>query len=275
VLLALALPGAAAPQQLNLVVDTTADGDDGECARDCTLREAVALADTNAGRWVSVPPGVYRLSRGPLVLGNNAIVFGVSFAGNLSAGARTTVIDARGTSGVIQVPAGSTAVLAGLTITGGSARNGGGVFVASGAQLTMLDTIVEGNVASLRGGGIENAGDLSFSYSTLSGNRVTGGSGGGFAGDPGSNAALWYSTLSGNTASANGGGVVTGGGIQFQHTTIAANHAALGGGLFQESTTSAMRPPSVPATSAPSSSAPSPRSRSCRPRSRARRSTRR
>ena len=237
VLLALAVPGAAAPQTFNLVVDTTADGNDGECARDCTLREAVALANPSAGQWVSVPPGVYRLSQGPLVLRNNAIVFGVSFAGNLSAGARTTVIDARGTSGVIQVPAGSTAVLAGLTITGGSAPAGGGILLADSAQLTLYDAIVEGNVAQ-RGGGIDNAGSLALFYSTVAGNRA-GGSGGGLAGEATSNTGVYYATLSGNTAGGNGGGIASGGSLQLQHATIAANGAAAGGGLYQESTSGA------------------------------------
>jgi CSLREA domain-containing protein len=239
VLLALALPGAAVPQQFNLVVDTTADGNDGECARDCTLREAVALANPSAGQWVSIPPGVYRLSQGPLVLQNNSIVFGVSFAGNNSFGARTTVIDARGTSRVFEVPAGSSAVLAGLTITGGNAPTGGGVFVANGGQLTLYDTILEGNVAASRGAGIDNAGNVSLFYSTVSGNRTTGGSGGGLAGEVDSNTGVFYATLSGNSASANGGGIVTGGSLQLQQTTIAANSAGAGGGLFQESTSGA------------------------------------
>ncbi len=96
------VPGTAAPQVPggNVVVDTTKDGNDGECAKDCTLREAIAVADTQAGQWVQLPPGVYKLTLGPLVLGND-VVFGVGFGGNQSAGARTTIIDARGASTVL------------------------------------------------------------------------------------------------------------------------------------------------------------------------------
>jgi hypothetical protein len=102
-LIALAVgPGTAAPQIPggNVVVDTTKDGNDGECAKDCTIREALAIADISTGRWVQVPPGVYKLTLGPLIIGND-ILFGTGFGGNQSAGARTTIIDARRASAVI------------------------------------------------------------------------------------------------------------------------------------------------------------------------------
>ena len=134
------------------------------------------------------------------------------------------------------MPSGSSAVLAGLTVTGGRATTGAGVFVAANAQLSLYDTIFEENVAAQRGGGIHNAGgSLILFYSTVAKNRVTGGSGGGLAGDANSNSGVFYATVSGNTALSGGGGIVTGGTLQLQNATIAANTAAAGGGLFQES----------------------------------------
>jgi CSLREA domain-containing protein len=230
-LIALVAAGTASPQFGNLVVDTTADGNDGECNNDCTLREAIALANPEQGQWVSMRPGVYRLTQGPLVLQND-IVFGVSFAGNFSSGARTTVIDARGNSRVVEVPAGSAAVLAGVTITGGRADTGGGAFVANGAQLSLYDTIVRGNAATGRGGGVANAGNLSVFGSTFSGNSA--GSGGAISSDPSTNTAVYLSTLSGNTASSAGGGILVGGSAPIQRTTFANNTASSGGGLFVE-----------------------------------------
>ena len=101
-LIALALPGAAVPQTGNFVVDTTREGNDGECARDCTLREAIGLANSAVGSYVQVPPGVYRISS-PLVLQND-VVYGASLGGgNFSFGARTTVIDARRSGRVVEV----------------------------------------------------------------------------------------------------------------------------------------------------------------------------
>jgi CSLREA domain-containing protein len=235
-LIALTVPAGTGAQSGNIVVDTTTDGNDGECARDCTLREAIALADTSTGRWVSVPPGVYRLTLGPLTLGND-VVFGVSFAGNNSAGARTTVIDAGGRSRVVQVAPGTSAVLAGVTIRGGNAPTGGGAAIPDGAQLNLYDTILDGNTAQ-RGGAVSNAGDAAIFYSTLSGNRASG-AGGGLSVEPTGNTAVFQSTLAGNSAGSNGGGVVSGGSLQIQNATIAGNSAAAGGGLYQESTTSA------------------------------------
>jgi CSLREA domain-containing protein len=227
----LVAPNTAAPQVGNLVVDTVADGNDGECSNDCTLREAVALADPARGQWVSMRPGVYRLTLGPLVLQND-IVFGVSFASNFSSGARTTIIDARGTGRVIEVPTGSSATLAGVTITGGNAPTGGGVLVARGAQLSLYDTIVKDNVASGRGGGVANQGNVSVFGSTFSGNRAA--AGGAISSDAETNTYVYLSTLSGNTAATAGGGLVAGAHTQIQRSTIANNTAPSGGGVFDE-----------------------------------------
>jgi CSLREA domain-containing protein len=233
------VPGTAAPQGQfgNVVVDTTRDGNDGECAKDCTLREAIAVADTSAGQFVQLPPGVYKLTLGPLVLGND-VVFGVGFGGNQSAGARTTIIDARGASTVVTVSSGASAVVAGLTLTGGKAASAGGAAqIPAGTQLSLYDTIIRDNSAGVRGGAIDNGGNLSLFHATVAGN--TSGSGGGVASEENSNTAIQSSTITGNTASANGGGVTAAGSLSLQSTTIAGNTAAAGGGLYQESTPSA------------------------------------
>ncbi len=123
--------------------------------------------------------------------------------GSISAGARTTVIDARGSSRVIEVPADSTAALAGLTITGGNAATGGGAFVADGGALAIYDSIVKDNAASGRGGGVANAGNLSVFGSTLTGNSAA--QGGAIASEANTNTYVYLSTLSGNSASGSGG----------------------------------------------------------------------
>jgi CSLREA domain-containing protein len=233
-LIALALPGTAAPQFGNITVDTTADGNDGECAQDCTLREAIALADSSAGQWVSVPPGVYRVTLGPITLGNDT-VFGVSFAGSFSSGARSTIIDARGASRVFDIPAGATATLAGLTVTGGNAPTGGGAFVAPEGNLSLIDVIMRGNVAADRGGAIHAQGGLGVTNSTFSGNRAA--NGGAIASDANTQATIFQSTLSGNTASGVGGAIAAANTAALQRVTIAGNTAAAGGGLYLETET--------------------------------------
>jgi CSLREA domain-containing protein len=229
--IALVVPGTAAPQFGFIEVDTTADGNDGECANDCTLREAIAVANPDQGQWVSIRPGVYRLSLGPLVLQND-IVFGVSFAGNNSAGARTTIIDARGAGRAVEVPGGSTAVLAGVTVTGGNAPTGGGALVADGGQLTVYDAIFTDNVAAGRGGGVANQGSLTVFNSTFNGNRAA--SGGAIASEANTNTFVLTSTLSGNSASGAGGAVAGSGTVFLQRATIARNTAPAGGGVFDE-----------------------------------------
>jgi len=59
-LLTLGLSSGAPAQQFPGVftVDTTKDGNDHECAKDCTLREAISLANTQ-GNSILVPAGVY------------------------------------------------------------------------------------------------------------------------------------------------------------------------------------------------------------------------
>jgi CSLREA domain-containing protein len=235
VLIALVVPGTASTQFGNIAVDTTADGNDGECASDCTLREAIAVADSQQGQFVSVPPGVYRLTLGPITLGNDT-VFGVSFTGAFSSGARSTVIDARGASRVFDVPAGASAALAGLTVTGGSAATGGGAFVASEGQLTLIDVIMRDNVASDRGGAIHAQGGLGVTNSTFSGNRAA--NGGAIASDANTQATIFLSTFSGNSATAAGGAITATNAAALQRVTVAGNTAPAGGGLYLETASS-------------------------------------
>ena len=53
-LVALAVPNVAWAQTVPGVfdVDTTKDGNDGECAKDCTLREAVIAATVVGTKWL-------------------------------------------------------------------------------------------------------------------------------------------------------------------------------------------------------------------------------
>ena len=236
VLIALVAPGTAAPQFGNVAVDTTADGNDGECNNDCTLREAIAVADSQQGQFVSVPPGVYRLTLGPITL-NNDTVFGVSFTGAFSSGARSTVIDARGASRVFDVPAGASAVLAGLTVTGGNASTGGGAFVAPDGILSLIDVTMRDNTANDRGGAIHAQGGLGVTNSTFSGNRAA--NGGAIASDADTQASIFLSTFSGNSATGAGGAITAANTAALQRVTVAGNTAPVGGGIYLETASSA------------------------------------
>jgi CSLREA domain-containing protein len=227
----LAAPTAALAQQFPgiFTVDRTTDGNDGECSNDCTLREAVSLATPGQTTSITLRPGVYRLTNGPLVLANSVVILGTGVIGGQGAGARTTIIDARQRSRVVEVPAGTSSILAGVTITGGSATNGGGILVGPEAILNVHNAVVDGNVAAARGGAIHAQGNVSLLNSTVSGNRVNDGSGGAIAVDAGGEAIVLASTLTGNAAAAGGGGIRSAGNLVIQNVTIAGN---AGGGLL-------------------------------------------
>ena len=164
-LIALAMNGSAPAQQFPGVftVNTTADGNDGECTSDCTLREAIALSTPGGGSSISLPPGVYRLTLRPAGPPNSPIIFGSGIVGGFGAGARTTIIDARRQRSRVQVPAGSSSIVAGVTLTGGTAATGGGALVDGTAQLHLYNTIVEDNTPTSRGGAVEALGSIASS----------------------------------------------------------------------------------------------------------------
>jgi hypothetical protein len=164
------------------------------------------------------------------VVTRNVVIFGAGFGGNQSGGARTTIIDARGASRVLQVSANSQAILAGVTLTGGRADVGGGALIDASGTLFLYNSIVDGNVATIRGGGIAAGGTIQTVGTTISGNRVTGGTGGGIAIDSTGDGGMFASTVSGNNASGPGGGIWTAGSLTAGNVTIAGNE---GGGLLQ------------------------------------------
>ena len=213
-------------------VDTTKDGNDGECSNDCTLREAVNLS-TAQGNSIALPAGVYKLTLGELVLRNNTTIVGAGIGASTSAGSRTTIIDAQGRSRVVDVPANTGAIVAGVTLTGGRAANGAGALVGNNGSLQLINTAVDENVATGRGGGVHApAGSIALSNSIVSRNRAA--SGGGIALDLQGVLVSFASTISGNTASGPGGGITSLGNMTLQNVTIANNTASSGGGVFIE-----------------------------------------
>jgi hypothetical protein len=94
--------------------------------------------------------------------------------------------------------------LTGVTIRGGSAANGGGIF---------------------------NQGSLSLKFTTLTGNSAINGAGGGFAATGGSLTLLYRTTISDNLATSGGGGSTNGGTLRAIATLFTGNTAVNGGAL--------------------------------------------
>ena len=151
----------------------------------------------------------------------------------------------------------------GLTITGGSAGNGGGFLVQDDA-LTLTDCAIVGNKATVDdGGGIHVAagGSLTVRGSTLSGNSADcGGAIDFYSG--GGTLQLENSTVSGNSATNVGGGIyfrgTAGTGITIRNSTITANTASIGGGGIFRAPVARPPSPSPAASSAATSAAARP-----------------
>ena len=251
-----------------IVVDTLLDEADGSVTDgDVSLRDALA----------AIEPG-------------NTIVFAEELTGEIALNGTELVIDRAVTidgGGDIIVNAGGQSrvfligdgdpdtqdlvTLSGLAITGGVADIGGGIS-SSDSDLTLIDSVVTGNLATTAipgvlsgsGGGIavgfgslnlvdsivsDNAADifaggvfglaespLNISNSIISGNSAT--DGGAIAGvDP---ITLTGSTISNNSAASTGGGIlipvgapgVAAGPVTIANSTIADNSATFGGGIY-------------------------------------------
>jgi len=138
--------------------------------------------------------------------------------------------------GVFTVNTGVAASISNLTITNGNSGDAGGGINNAGTLMVSNSTLT-GNAASgsLGGGGIFNGGTLTVTNSTLSGNTATGSlnGGGGIVNRTGSTLTVTNSTLSGNTATGNfnggGGGIDnTGGTLTVTNSTLSGNSAPNG-----------------------------------------------
>ncbi len=209
----------------------------GEAASGDTIRFAESLH----GQTITLTQGVLDVSKNLTIDGPDAGRLAVS--GNNS-------------SEVLDVASGVSATVSGLTITGGSATTGGGIFNAG--TLTLQGVNVTGNVASNngfygggQGGGIYNTGTLNVDDSTIKDNKAIGTAGsstssagsarGGGIDNQGGTVTLDHTTIQGNSAiggaDANTSGSASGGGIQdvgtltIRDTTFVDNAAVGGSGL--------------------------------------------
>ena len=150
---------------------------DGICATAgsvCTLRAAIQTANAVGGaNVINVPAGTIVLAT-VLGVGSNITING--------AGTGSTVVSGNGVTQVFVFNQGGITVsMNDLTITGGVASAGAGVFVTTGSTLNMSRTLVTGNSASLgikQGGGLYTNGTLNLTDSTVSNNAAANGGGG-------------------------------------------------------------------------------------------------
>ena len=184
---------------------------------------------------VSCPPASPIVLAGTLTIGVDLSVVGP--------GADTVAVSGNNSSAVLLVAAGVTASISGITIEDGLGRTGGGVDNAG--TLTVTDSTVADNSSSDGGGGLWNGGTLTVTDSTVSGNSTYRAGGGGIENDQGA-VTITGSTLSADNAY-NGGITVGGGGIENVDGTVTATDTTFsqniadynggGGGLFNDNGT--------------------------------------
>ncbi|MBX7236197.1 MAG: right-handed parallel beta-helix repeat-containing protein [Caldilineales bacterium] len=130
-----------------------------------------------------------------------------------------------------------------LTIADGKSTLGNGGGVNNAGTLTLSYCTISGNSAtnaSSAGGGVNNAGTLTLSYCTISGNSVTGASSDGGGIYNASTLTVSHSTFSGNSAARDGGGIYNASGsgstLTVSNSTFDGNTATgYGGGIYNAS----------------------------------------
>jgi hypothetical protein len=196
----------------------------------CTLRAALRAA--SAGERIVFKnnvAGTIKLEAGQLVVRQDVTIEGP--------GADRLTIDAGGASRVLLIMDEASAVISGVTVTGGATSgsgSGGGIGLDFNTSLELRDSRVVGNSAQSAGGGIANFGTLHVVNSTVSGNYAANpvSGGGGIFNFDGRLMTVVGSTIAGNEAHTNGGGIYNRGTATMSRTTVSGNTAPHGGGIF-------------------------------------------
>jgi CSLREA domain-containing protein len=258
VVAALSVP-ALAEAASTFTVTTTTDSDDGSCTPAlCSFRDALNAAQSSPGSTVIVPAGTYKGA----MLGGNGVWAPDGQYTIQGAGAGKTIIDGNQLARTFAFYGQITVI--GVTVTGGhnqaaGCECGAGFEVRQGGFLTLIDSVVTGNVALSNGGGIDvdsqskailqndvisqnsapgngagihvspvsgNTGTLEMTNVTISGNTTIGSASGGGLDNQGSTTGTNV-TFAGNFSAADGGGVMneSGGTLALVDSTIATNGA--------------------------------------------------
>jgi len=232
---------------LRVVIGAAGSGDIVGFNQDCTGASAITLGSTlTLTQNVTIDGGMHSVT----VDGNHAVqVFAINSAvtasiSNLTIANGSAPNDFGG--GIVND---GTLTVTNSTLSGNSAKFGGGIFngsgpltvtnsilsgnnsinggggILNGGPLTVTNSTFSGNSASL-GGGISSGGPLTVTNSTFSGNTVTGDGGGGIA-NAGVTLTVTNSTLFGNNTTTDGGGILNfnGGTLNLTNTIVAGNTA--------------------------------------------------
>ncbi len=244
--------------QANTISVTTENDEFGIFLGDCSLREAVQAANTNAAfggcpagsssgfDTIRVPAGRYLMDVGSVDEDANAegdldIISEMIIDGQ--GGAARTIVESAGSAGnrdrLFHLASSSAALYVyDLSLRGGEVAGtvapDGGVIRRTAGTFALVRSVVTGGVAR-HGGGIYSSGNGSVLalQSTIFGNTATG-SGGGIYSASGVESVLTNVTVSGNFADSGAGGISTTGRLRLASSTLAFNRGgnAAGGLAF-------------------------------------------
>jgi CSLREA domain-containing protein len=218
-------------------VNTLADHDDGTCDADCTLREAINVANSNPGSTIgfSVTSTITLLTALPDI--STAMTITGPGADQLTVQRST----AAGTPdfGIFNVAAGvsDTVSISGLTISNGkAASDGGGIGNINSSTVNITNCEISGNTSGGGNVGNENTGTINVKNSAVINN-----SGGGIRNQGHGTINVINSTVSNNSTTNVGGGIaVIFGTVNVTNSTISNNHAVsggFGGGIYNNAGT--------------------------------------
>ena len=220
--------------QSKLVVNT-AFGGTGSATGQLSLAQAVNLANAlPTADTITFSPAAFATSSTITLTGGQLSLTDTATTTITGPGANLLTVSGTGASRVFDVS--GSAALSGLTISGGKAGAGGGLY-DDGGTTTLTGCTVSGNTATT-GGGIASHGTLTLYGVTVSDNTAT--TGGGVA-STGGTLSLVNATVSGNTARGQGGGLYVKNDVAtLTSATISANAAVTGGGLINSGSTATL-----------------------------------
>lgn len=214
-------------ETLSLVVTTIDDS----TANDglTSLREAIAYAYTLSGNpAITFANGV----SGTITLASELIIdHDMTITGP---GAGVVTLSGNDATRVLHI-AGCTATIANLKIASGKSDYGAGVKVY-GASVTLNRCVLDGNIASARGGAIFSDGTLQINDSTLSNNKAEPyGAHGGAIGVNSGSAQINRSTVSGSRGT-EGGAIINTAALVVNDSTLAGNtsYGGAGGAIYNQ-----------------------------------------
>ena len=218
-----------------LVVNTLVDEND--TGSDCSLREAITAANTNAafggcaaGSSTASDTITFIAPADSGTITLNSVLPTINTDVNLQGpGAAALSVSGNNASRVLFVETAGVVEISGLTIKEASSTAGGGI--RNEGTLTITDSTFSGNsAAGDNGAGVYNTGTLTVSSSTFSDNSAS--RVGGIYNTSSGTATITTSTFSGNSASNNSGAIRNDGTMTLSNSTLSDNSGGNGGGAL-------------------------------------------